>query len=84
MEQLQVPIAALRSVESGTSAAVMEVEPMTLQASTADLLGYVGDMVEELQCMCQRTGCTTLDGLLALARAEALLQQRRHGARRAG
>jgi hypothetical protein len=51
------------------------------QISDADLLRYVGDMVEELQFMCDRTGCTTLTGLLALARAEAMLQQR-HALRR--
>lgn len=46
------------------------------QISDVDLLRYVGDMVEELQFMCNRTGCTTLTGLLALARTEALQQQR--------
>jgi hypothetical protein len=51
------------------------------QISDADLLRYVGDMVEELQFMCDRTGCTTLTGLLALARTEAMLQQR-HALRR--
>jgi hypothetical protein len=55
----------------------------TSQISNADLLRYVGDMVEELQFMCDRTGCTTLTGLLALARAEALLQQRNQLRRRA-
>jgi hypothetical protein len=51
-------------------------------ASNADLLRYVGDMVEELQVMSSRTGCSTLTGLLALARAEAMLQERASGARR--
>jgi hypothetical protein len=45
------------------------------QISNADLLRYVGDMVEELQMMSDRTGCTTLTGLLALAHSEAMLQQ---------
>jgi hypothetical protein len=45
-------------------------------SSNADLLRYVGDMVEELQVMISRTGCPTLTSLLALARSEALLQQR--------
>lgn len=45
------------------------------QICRADLLRYIGDMTEELQSMCESTGCSTLAGLLALARAEAMLQQ---------
>jgi hypothetical protein len=52
------------------------------QISRSDLLRYVGDMVEELQVMADRTGCQTLTGLLALARAEAALQQSALGLRR--
>jgi hypothetical protein len=59
-------------------------EEMAAQISNADLVRYVGDMVDELHLMCQRTGCTTLLGLLALARAEAMLQQRQCGPRRSG
>jgi hypothetical protein len=85
MELGQALIGAMRSVECGSGAAVLVAEPTALQASTADLLLYVGDMLEELQCLCQRTGCPTLQGLLALARAEALLQQQRgQGAQRVG
>jgi hypothetical protein len=51
------------------------------QISNVDLLRYVSDMVEELQHMSDRTGCTTLVGLLSLARAEAAVQLR---VRRAG
>jgi hypothetical protein len=55
------------------------------QVPNADLLRYVGDMVEELQVMISRSGCSTLHGLLTLARSEALLQQRaRSGNRRTG
>jgi hypothetical protein len=50
--------------------------PATSAISDADLLRYLGDLVEELQLLCGRTGCVTLSGLLGLARTEALLQQR--------
>lgn len=40
-----------------------------------DLLGYVADMIGELEEMAESTGCPTLHGLLSLARAEALLRR---------
>jgi hypothetical protein len=46
------------------------------QMSNSDLLNYVSDLIHELEVMAARTGCTTLLGLLDLARSEAMLQQR--------
>jgi hypothetical protein len=66
----------------GTGAEQTFADSTSAVIHNGDLLRYVGDMVEELECMCARTGCTTLLGLLALARAEALLQQRVGGSRR--
>ncbi len=80
MERVQeLPAAA--SICAGEALAV---GPSASQISNSDLLRYVGDMVDELHHMCQRTGCTTLLGLLALARTEAALQQLAVASRRAG
>jgi hypothetical protein len=62
----------------------LSAEEFAAQISNADLIRYVGDMVDELHLMCQRTGCATLLGLLALARAEAMLQQHQCRPRRSG
>jgi hypothetical protein len=73
MERVQGTFAAAMGEEQGAS---VNEQRSASQISHGDLLRYVGDMVEELQLMCDRTGCATLIGLLALARTEALLQQR--------
>lgn len=40
-------------------------------------LHYLADMLQELQDMCGLSGGPTLKGLLALARAEALMEAKR-------
>jgi hypothetical protein len=52
-----------------------DAQTLNEQICRADLLRYIGDMAEELQSLCASTGCSTLAGLLALARTEAMLQQ---------
>jgi hypothetical protein len=90
MDRAQDTFAMIRGGgEGGPDLFITDTTADTGTAGTAiqnsDLLRYVGDMLEELQCMCTRTGCTTLLGLLALAHAEALLQQSvGSNARRAG
>jgi hypothetical protein len=63
----------------------MQADPMgnaLEDASNVDLLRYIGDLVEELQALTERTGSRTLAGLLALAHQEALVQQHIQGMRR--
>lgn len=49
----------------------------------ADLLDYVADMIAELRDLANQTDCTTLAGILDVARLEAALQgaSAKHGKR---
>jgi hypothetical protein len=82
MKRVQAALTAVRHQQQTNAT---EASSSVTQISNADLLLYISDMVEELQVMCERTGCSTLLGLLALARSEAVLQQTvASGQRRAG
>lgn len=43
-------------------------------ANKADLLDYLADMIAELRELAHQTDCTTLAGILDVARLEAALQ----------
>jgi hypothetical protein len=75
MERVQDKFVDPNAGDGDRRAAVRSDRVGGSQISDVDLLRYVADMLEELQYMCQRTKCSTLLGLLELARAEADLQR---------
>lgn len=54
-----------------------EMVPEPTNTEIHDRLEYLADILQDLQGLVGGTGGATLNGLLALARAEALLQSQR-------
>ncbi len=58
-------------------AALPASQPSLPRATRRDQLAYLADMIDELGTMADRLGCSTLAGILDLAKGEAHLERSR-------